>query len=71
MDAKRLKDSRHEETRTPDLYRVKSGLNSPKPFACLAFHFVSVRENPQDQPSFGDELASGPKRIALPRFHLE
>ena len=31
------KNGRHEETRTPDLYRVKFDLNNLKPFACLAF----------------------------------
>src|SRR5271167_562743 len=31
------RNGRHEETRTPDLYRVKFDFNNLKPFACLAF----------------------------------
>ena len=37
----RLKDWRHEETRTPDLYRVNFEVYNLKPFPCLAFpHFL-------------------------------
>jgi hypothetical protein len=48
-------NGRHEETRTPDLYRVNFEVNNLKPFACLAFPFSLLRKNDIKQPSFGDE----------------
>jgi hypothetical protein len=51
-------DGRHEETRTPDLYRVKFEVNNLKPFACLAFPLSLPRKNPLKPPSFGDELVT-------------
>jgi len=32
-----MRNGGHEETRTPDLYRVKKEVSNRKPFACLAF----------------------------------
>jgi len=34
---KEMVGTRHEETRTPDLYRVNFEVLHLKPFACLAF----------------------------------
>jgi hypothetical protein len=51
-------NGRHEETRTPDLYRVNSEVNNLKPFACLAFPCITYLKTPQKQPIFGDELVT-------------
>jgi len=51
-------NGRHEETRTPDLYRVNSEVNNLKPFACLAFPRNQYLKTPQKQPTFGDELVT-------------
>jgi hypothetical protein len=59
LDAKPLKEyGRHEETRTPDLYRVNSEVNNLKPFACLAFPRTTHLKTPQKQHIFGDELVT-------------
>jgi hypothetical protein len=49
---------RHEETRTPDLYRVNFEVNNLKPFACLAFPLSLACKNAIKRPSFGDELVT-------------
>ena len=52
------RNGRHEETRTPDLYRVNSEVNNLKPFACLAFPRNTYLKTPQNQHIFGDELVT-------------
>jgi hypothetical protein len=51
-------NGRHEETRTPDLYRVNFEVTTLKPFSSLAFPFLTTLENDWKQPSFGDELVT-------------
>ena len=52
------RNGRHEETRTPDLYRVNFEVNNLKPFARLAFPFLLLHKNALKRPSFGDELVT-------------
>jgi hypothetical protein len=40
-----LKNGRHVETRTPDLYRVKNEVSNLNPFICLAFPLRSCHQN--------------------------
>ena len=54
----RWSEDRHEETRTPDLYRVNSEVNNLKSFACLAFPHNTYLKTGQKQHSFGDELVT-------------
>jgi hypothetical protein len=51
-------NGRHEETQTPDLYRVNFDLNNLKPFVCLTFPFSEPQKRPKKGPSFGDELVT-------------
>jgi hypothetical protein len=54
----RKKESgRHEETRTPDLYRVKNEVATLNPFACFAFRFSLVSKRTIFD-GFGDELVT-------------
>src|SRR6185369_6566550 len=52
------RNGRHEETRTPDLYRVNFDVNNLKPFACLAFPQTTYLKTPRKHPIFGDELVT-------------
>jgi hypothetical protein len=52
------RNGRHEETRTPDLYRVNFEVDNLKPFSSLAFPVVPRVETPQKQPGFGDEFVT-------------
>src|ERR1700686_2138219 len=52
------RNGRHEETRTPDLYRVNSEVNNLKSFACLAFPQTTYLKTPAKQSIFGDELVT-------------
>ena len=71
-------NGRHEETRTPDLYRVNSEVNNLKPFACLAFPHNTYLKTPQEQHIFGDESVTSfhrgpsayPKRVEKFSMHL-
>src|SRR5712692_6403453 len=56
----------HEETRTPDLYRVNFEVNNLKPFACLAFPQTTYLKTPRKQPIFGDELVTSFCRSTSP-----
>ena len=49
-------NGRHEETRTPDLYRVNFEVNNLKPFPYLAFPHLVGPKIPQKRPSFDGEL---------------
>ena len=55
---------RHEETRTPDLYRVNFEVLNLKPFSSLAFPILPKAQTPLKQPSFGDELVTS-SRVPL------
>ncbi len=56
---KDLRIGRHEETRTPDLYRVNFEVTHLKPFPYLAFpHSRYCKEGPKT-PSFDGELMAG------------
>ena len=57
-------DGRHEETRTPDLYRVNFEVLNLKPFSSLAFPILPKAQTPLKQPSFGDELVTS-SRVPL------
>ena len=61
---------RHEETRTPDLYRVNSEVNNLKPFACLAFPHRTHVKTARKQPSFGDGLVTS-FSMCLPSYANE
>src|SRR5271169_938582 len=50
------KNGRHEETRTPDLYRVNFEVNNLKPFPHLAFPHSSYPKIGLEIPSFDGEL---------------
>jgi IS1 family transposase len=50
------KYGRHEETRTPDLYRVKNEVSNLKPFGCRCFPHTNTLQNTYFLPSFVDEL---------------
>ena len=43
------KNGRHEETRTPDLYRVKKEVTNLKPFACFAFPKFLASKTPPNR----------------------
>src|SRR5713226_5353808 len=60
------KNGRHEETRTPDLYRVNFEVNNLKPFACLAFPQTTYFKTPRKQHIFGDELVTSFCRSTSP-----
>jgi hypothetical protein len=49
-------NGRHEETRTPDLYRVNFEVTTLKPFPYLAFPHSVNPKIPQEWPSFDGEL---------------
>ena len=49
-------NGRHEETRTPDLYRVNFEVKTLKPFPYLAFPHRLASEKAPKQPSFDGEL---------------
>jgi hypothetical protein len=52
------RNGRHEETRTPDLYRVNFEVLNLKPFSSLAFPISPCPKTPVKRPSFGDELVT-------------
>jgi len=52
------RNGRHEETRTPDLYRVKNEVINLKPFACFAFPNFTRLQNPRKLLVFGDEFVT-------------
>ena len=60
-------NGRHEETRTPDLYRVNLEVNNLKPFPYLAFPHLVAREIPQKRPSFDGELMASFSKFSPPR----
>jgi len=49
-------NGRHEETRTPDLYRVNFEVPTLKPFPYLAFPHLIGLKTPYKSPSFDGEL---------------
>ena len=49
-------NGRHEETRTPDLYRVNFEVINLKPFPYLAFPHLIGPKIPQKRTSFDGEL---------------
>src|SRR5258708_37954064 len=49
-------NGRHEETRTPDLYRVNFEVNSLNPFPYLAFPHSTDPKTARKWPSFDGEL---------------
>jgi len=51
-------NGRHEETRTPDLYRVNFEVIPLKPFSSLALPVFLRIKIPVKHPSFGDELVT-------------
>src|SRR6476660_6487360 len=51
-------NGRHEETRTPDLYRVNFLFNNLKPFACFAFPNLRPPKKHPKIDGFGDELVT-------------
>jgi hypothetical protein len=57
-------NGRHEETRTPDLYRVNFEVNNLKPFPYLAFPHSITLEMVRKQPSFDGELMAS--RLTFP-----
>src|ERR1700680_701312 len=55
------KNGRHEETRTPDLYRVNFEVNNLKPFPYLAFpHMIDAKRAPKQASFDGELMASFP-----------
>src|ERR1035437_680772 len=52
------RNGRHEETRTPDLYRVNFEVTPLKPFSSLAFPVSPSPKMHLRQCSFGDELVT-------------
>jgi len=50
------RNGRHEETRTPDLYRVNFEVSNPKPFPYLAFPRMIDPKRAPKQASFDGEL---------------
>jgi hypothetical protein len=52
------RNGRHEETRTPDLYRVNFEVLNLKPFSSLAFPVSQRLKTSLNQLSFGDELVT-------------
>src|SRR6266852_1480381 len=59
-------NGRHEETRTPDLYRVNFEVTNPKPFPYLAFPHSIDLETAQKWSSFDGELMASFCRPCLP-----
>src|ERR1700693_5998284 len=59
-------NGRHEETRTPDLYRVNFEVDNLKPFACLAFPHNTYLKTPRKYPIFGDKLVTSLCRSTSP-----
>jgi hypothetical protein len=51
-----IANGRHEETRTPDLYRANFEVNNLKPFPYLAFPHFTDPKIARKWPSFDDEL---------------
>jgi hypothetical protein len=63
-------NGRHEETRTPDLYRVNFEVNNLKPFPYLAFPQLVSPKIPEKRPSFDGELmASFSKNLSYLRVN--
>jgi hypothetical protein len=52
------KNGRHEETRTPDHYRVNYEVSHLKPFSSLAFPFFGKTKIPLKRRGFGDDLVT-------------
>jgi len=58
------RNGRHEETRTPDLYRVNFEVNDLKPFPHLAFPHSKEPKTPFKLPSFDGELRASLSDLA-------
>jgi hypothetical protein len=59
------KYGRHEETRTPDLYRVNFKVSHLKSFSSLAFPIFQDRKYLPKSPSFGDELVTSSLEVVV------
>src|SRR5271166_1785297 len=60
------RNGRHEETRTPDLYRVNFEVNHLKPFPHLAFPLLPCCKIARKRPSFDGELMASCKTLRDP-----
>jgi hypothetical protein len=60
-------NGRHEETRTPDLYRVNSEVTTLKPFPYLAFPHSKGPKIALKLPSFDGELMASFSEFFGPR----